>query len=586
MPRRLALALFVAALAPTAVEAQAFRDLEPDLEVLEDPRGERTADEVAAPPWAERFGPMPGGRPLGRSSSAFWIRARLGDLDPRNGWRVELAHPEADDVRVYWPTQGGWRVVATGDRTPFATREVAHPSFVFEVPPGDDVELLARVRMEGGVQVPFRLWREDAFDRHARDLALGLGAFYAFVLALALYNLFLFLVTRDRGYLFYVLFQLSVVSFAAAFEGHAAMYLWPASPGWAHVAGPTLLALTYGFGTLFLREMSNVRAFAPRIDLAMRVVAGLDFALAVASLFAYELATAALEVASVLAIVAAPVPIVIALRRGWTPARYLALGWLSMGPVAVLGSLRATHVIEESFLTEHGFEIGVALDALLFSFALAERIRVLRLDKERAEAEALAMQRRAARAQEEERRRIAADLHDGVGQKLQVLIAKAEAEDGASPLGALARESVAEIRRVSRDLHPHELERLGLAEAVRRAASRALEAGGIEPEIVVEEVDALLPEDAWIGVYRVLQEALGNVVRHAEATSAIVALRREGDALVLRVEDDGRGIPPDAEPGLGTASLRERARLLGGALTITSSPEEGTRLILRVPISV
>ncbi|MCA9606081.1 MAG: hypothetical protein KC619_10830 [Myxococcales bacterium] len=583
MVRLFALLASVAALAPVGAAAQGLRDLEPDLEVLEDREGALTPDDVVAPPWSERFGPMPGGRPLGRSASAFWIRAPLGELDPRHGWRVELTYPEADDVRVYWRTADGWREVATGDRTPFATREVEHPSFVFVVPPGADT-LLARVRMEGGVQVSFRLWRDDAFDRHARDVALGLGAFYAFVLALALYNLFLWSTTRDRSYLWYVLFQVSVVGFAVAFEGHGAMYLWPDSPAWGHVSGPTLLALTYAFGALFLRDMANVRAFAPRIDLVMRGIATFDFALALASLFAYELATVLLEVAAILGVVAAPIPIVVSLRRGWSPSRYLLVGWLAMGPIAVLGSLRAADVIEESWLTQHGFEIGVALDALLFSFALADRIRVLRLQKERAEAEALAMQRRAEQAQEEERRRIAADLHDGVGQKLQVLIARAEGHEAAASLGALARESVAEIRRVSRHLHPHELDRLGLAEAVRRVAARTLEAAGIEPEIVVEEVDALLPRERWIGVYRVLQEALANVVKHAHASSVIVALRREGDALVLRVEDDGGGISPDAEPGLGTASLRERARLLGGTLDVASSPEDGTRLTLSVPV--
>ncbi|MCB9596806.1 MAG: hypothetical protein H6719_29050 [Sandaracinaceae bacterium] len=587
MPRLRTLLAAALALAASSAQAQdeSPRSLVHGLEVLEDPTGALTIEDVTRPPWSARFGAMPEGRLLGRSRSAFWLRTRLEHLDQQDGWRVELAHPEADDVRVYWPRPDGtFEALETGDRTPFATRPLPHPTFVFPVPAGDSVTLHARVQMEGGVQIPLRLWTASAFDRHARDLALGLGGFYAFVLALALYNLFLFFTTRERGYLAYVLFQLSVVGFAAAFEGHGAMYLWPNAPGWAHVAGPVLLSLTYAFGTLYLHEMANVQAFAPRLALVMRVVAGLDFALAVASTFAYEIATAALEVASLLAIATAPVPIVVSLRRGWTPSRYLLAGWLAMGPAAALGALRATDQIEESFLTEHGFEIGVAVEALLLSFALAERIRVLRRAKEDAEADALEMQRKAARAQEEERRRIAADLHDGVGQQLQVLIARADAADDGAEVSALARESVAEIRRVARDLHPHELDRLGLAEAVRRVAERTLEAAGVEPEIVVEDVDGLLPKERWIDVYRALQEALANVVRHADATSAIVALRREADALVLRVEDDGRGIAADVEPGLGTASLHERARLLGGALDVESAPGDGTRVALRVPL--
>ncbi len=580
--RTTTLAVALAWLCAASAAAQPVRDLE--LEVLEDPTGALRIEDVTRPPWSERFGPMPGGRPLGRSRSAFWVRAPLGRLAPEHEWLVELAHAEADDVRVYWPEEAGWRAVTTGDRTPFATREVAHPTFVFRAPEGATA-LHARVQMEGGVQVPLRLWRADAFEAHARELALGLGAFYGLLLALALYNLFLFITTRERGYLYYVAFQLGVLAFTTAFEGHGAMYLWPSTPAWAHVAGPFFLALAYGFGALFLREMTNVRAFAPRLAAAMRAVAGVNFAIAGLALFAYEAATAVLELGSVLAIVLTPVPIVLSLRRGWTPSRYLLLGWLAMGPLSALGALRALAVIEDGFLARHGFECGVALDALLFSMALAERIRVLRREKERAEDDALELQRRAAAAEEDERRRIAADLHDGIGQTLQVLIARAESGADAGPLGALARESVGELRRVARDLHPHELERLGLAEASRRVSERALEAAGIEPEIVVEDVDEAIPRSHWISVYRVLQEALANVVRHARAAHAIVSLRREGGALVLCVEDDGAGLAPDATPGMGSASVRERARLLSATVAIEPVPEGGTRLTLRVPIA-
>lgn len=574
-----ALAITALLVAPATAFAQEWpRDLDDELEVLEAPRGDLRVEEAAA----ADFEPLPEGhRSLGRTSSAFWLRATLPET--REPLVLEHAFAETDDVRVYLRRDDRWIEHHTGDRTPFATRPIRHPTFAFPIPPDADRTVLVRLRSEGGVQVSLRWWSARAFEQHRADSQLWIGMFYAFLLALALYNLFLFGLLRDRAYLLYVAFQLSVVAFFVAFEGHGAMYLWPESPGWAHVAGPTFLSLTYGFSYLFVREMANVRAYYPRLATAMTAIGALYVALAPLSWLAYDQVALLLAVGAPAAILFAPVPVILTALRGWTPSRYLLLGMSSIAPGSVALALRANDVIGRSWWTEHGVEVGVALDALFLSFALAERIRVLRTAKKRAERAAFAEQQRAARAQEEERRRIAADLHDGVGQVLQVLIGRLGEDE---ELGALARDSVAEIRRVSRALHPHELERLGLAEAVRRTAERTLEAAGIEHEIITQDVDAEVPEAAWLPIFRVLQEALGNAVRHADARTVTVALRREGDRVALRVEDDGRGFDPAAvEEGLGSASMRERARLIEAALTIESSERDGTRVRLSVPVA-
>jgi len=572
------LAVVLASL-PTGAAAQSWPlDLDGRLEVLEDPSGELEREEVVD----RVFEPLaPGHRSLGRTDSAFWLRPTVA-FDPSRAHVLEHGFAETDDVRVHVRGPDGWTSHRTGDRLPFASRPIRHPTFAFPLPRGTR-EVLVRLRSAGGVQVSLRSWSEAAFERHARDSQLWLGMFYAFLLSLALYNLFLFFTIRERAYLLYVGFQISIVLFFAAFEGHGAMYLWPRAPGWAHVAGPTFLSLTYGFSYLFVREMANVPALYPRLGKVMLGVGLVYLALAPLSWVAYAPVATVLAVGSPAAILFVPIPVALTIWRGWTPSRYLLLGMLSIAPGSIALALRANDVIGRSWWTEHGVEVGVALDALFLSFALAERIRVLRRAKETAERHAFAEQRRAAQAQERERRRIAADLHDGVGQTLQVLIGRLNADEA---LSELARESVAEIRRVSHALHPHELERLGLAEAVRRAAERTLTAAGVEPEIVVQDLDDDLPREAWLPLFRVLQEALGNVVRHAGASLCTVALRREGDAVVLRVEDDGAGFDPQGvEPGLGSASMRERARLLEGALAIESAPGDGTRVRLSVPIA-
>ncbi|MCZ7686719.1 MAG: ATP-binding protein [Sandaracinaceae bacterium] len=138
---------------------------------------------------------------------------------------------------------------------------------------------------------------------------------------------------------------------------------------------------------------------------------------------------------------------------------------------------------------------------------------------------------------------------------------------------------------MAHDLHPYELDRLGLSEAVRSAALRALEAAGIDPEVVVADVDGLVPPASALHVHRILQEALSNVIRHSGATSATVALRRSGDALELLVEDDGRGLG-DSREGFGTASMRERADAIGATLELDDARGGGTRVRLEVPVTI
>lgn len=574
---------------PAGARAQSrapFTELGRELEVHVDPSGLEGIEDVLDASFTALDAAQPS---FGYSSSAHWLRGTLVLPSRGDAWLLEHAFPETDDVRVYWPRREGWREVRSGDHLPFDARSVRAPTHVFEVPPGRRVPFYVRIQTEGAVLAPLRVWRGDAFERYRSDSQFFLGAFYAFLLALALYNAFLFVALRDRAYAFYVLYLVSFALFTAAFEGHGAMYLWPRSPGWAHVAGPTFLALTFAFGLFGLRRMAHMHVLTPRLA---RVTAGvaLSFAvLAPLSWIAYQPVVIVLSSITLPVMLVHVVPLALTARKGWRPSLYLLLGHAFIFPGALLFGLRAMDVIERSLFTEHTVKLGVAIEALVISFALADRISMLREQKEAAQERLLMEQRAFGRrlmaTQDAERRRLATELHDGLGQKLTLLASElSRVEQGAGPLGALARETIGEARAMAHALHPAEIDRLGLSEAVRSTARRALESASIEPEIVVAEVGGLVPVATELHLHRILQEALSNVIRHSGATSAIVALRRVGDALELIVEDDGVGIAGAHQPGLGTRSMRERAEAIGGTIEIGGARGVGTRVRVEVPL--
>jgi two-component system sensor histidine kinase UhpB len=211
-----------------------------------------------------------------------------------------------------------------------------------------------------------------------------------------------------------------------------------------------------------------------------------------------------------------------------------------------------------------------------------------RLEAERRRAGSAALQ-----AQEEERARIARDLHDEVNQSLTGLLLRLEAAREAAPpeleaelaeTKALAIQAMQELLSLARQLRPTALDDLGLTAAVAGQVER-LGRGEIKAEFAAEGDFSDLDDDTQLVVYRVAQEALSNATRHSEATSVKVRLHRsEADGVALEVGDDGRGFAFDeSEGGLGIAGMRERALLIGAKLTIESRPRHGTTVSLLVP---
>jgi two-component system sensor histidine kinase UhpB len=211
-----------------------------------------------------------------------------------------------------------------------------------------------------------------------------------------------------------------------------------------------------------------------------------------------------------------------------------------------------------------------------------------RLEEERRRAGSAALQ-----AQEQERARVARDLHDEVNQSLTAVLLRLEAARAAAPpplepelaeTKALANQAMRELLSLARQLRPTALDDLGLAAATAGQVEQ-LARGGVAAKLAAEGDFSGLADDAQLVVYRVAQEALSNAARHSGANRIDVSLRRREDGGVeLEVADDGRGFAfEESEGGLGIAGMRERALLIGGELTIESGPGRGTTVRLTVP---
>jgi two-component system sensor histidine kinase UhpB len=194
-------------------------------------------------------------------------------------------------------------------------------------------------------------------------------------------------------------------------------------------------------------------------------------------------------------------------------------------------------------------------------------------------------------AQEGERHRVAQELHDEIGQRLTALVLELDMLGRADPnevgkglvdAREAARASLEEVRQIAQRLRPEALDELGLQSALAALAERVSDQGGLR---VVHRLDWRLPPltpEAELVIYRIAQESLTNVMRHAAAAKALLTLRGDAEGVTLQVADDGCGLD-SIRPGAGIQGMRERALLAGAALRIRTPPEGGTEVRLEVP---
>jgi signal transduction histidine kinase len=238
--------------------------------------------------------------------------------------------------------------------------------------------------------------------------------------------------------------------------------------------------------------------------------------------------------------------------------------------------------------------------ALMFSMAwVGHELRLRRLRREHARQ--VAFSQELIDSQETERRRIANEMHDSLGQHLAIIRQRArtgveQADDGGAAkafgeIADVAGQIDAEVKAIAYALRPYQLDRIGLSKTLAAMVQRVADACGIDAVVEIASIDDALRKDEHIHVFRIVQESLNNVIKHAQATRLSVVVSRDARSITIRVADDGAGFGPDAASdggstlaGLGLGGVRERVRILGGRVDIQSPRGGGTTVMVSVPI--
>jgi signal transduction histidine kinase len=246
---------------------------------------------------------------------------------------------------------------------------------------------------------------------------------------------------------------------------------------------------------------------------------------------------------------------------------------------------------------------GIALFGGLM-LAIATTALTLRLEREverrlkettEARSDLQALSGRLVRAQEDERRTLARELHDEIGQSLSAIMMEAgnveaaaptsEIRDRASSIGATAEKTLNSVRDLALLLRPSMLDDFGLLPALNWHAREMSKRTGLNVRVSADEASGGLPEEHTTCIYRLVQEALNNAARHAGARNLQVTVKSEGERVVFSVQDDGSGFDKGIVRGLGLLGMEERVRRLGGTFQIDSQLGRGTTISAELPLA-
>lgn len=333
--------------------------------------------------WAEVSGEIAN---FGYTKSPYWFRFSITNPYNANADKLlEISYPQLDFIDLFQIESG--KIISlhkTGDHFPFSKRMIDHPYFLFPslIQGNTTSHYLIRIQTEGTMQVPISLWDKQTFLVDIGQEDQIHAVFYGILTVLALFNFFVYLALREKTYLYYSMATFGYVFFFATMRGKPFQVLFPDFPAIHNQSLLVIIPFTTLFSALFASSFLSLKDYSKVLDQCTKVIATLAFGCIVASFFldyAYSVRASVLLAIPSYLILFAIGPIIWA--KGAHLARYYTVAWGLLTAGTAMTALNKAGAIPSNFISEYGMQIGSALEAILLTIALAERLYREREDK-------------------------------------------------------------------------------------------------------------------------------------------------------------------------------------------------------------
>jgi len=331
---------------------------------------------------------------LGFNKTALWVKANLKNLADNSAYRIQIHQPLLDSVHVFVLDEKGEivREKLFGESLPFSHRKYSAPPFILdlEIPKGEARTMLLRINTAEQIVLPVYVTTIEASEKILLITNLLFGGYFGLIIVMALYNLFIFLTVRDRSYLIYVLYIVAVGSTQAVLEGYFQQFIWPDN-AWLASRSPYLFtALVSITSVVFLQDFLKTKMYAPRVHKFAKLIYVYFLLMVVAALFGVS---AFVHMATQIGITVLSFYIlaagIVVYRRGYAPAKFFILAWSVLVAGIIVYALQDSGLIPSNPVTNYMMLFGSAVEAVLLSIALADRINILKKEKSESQERAL-----------------------------------------------------------------------------------------------------------------------------------------------------------------------------------------------------
>lgn len=380
----------------------AISDLQPHVSYLRDPQHRLQPDQVIAQPSAFRPARELDGLNFSYTDDRIWLKTAVTSAAERStDWVLEMRYPSVDRVTLYSVGEDGTNVQHQGDTLPYQQRDMKHRNSIFRLrlEPGETRTLYIAAQSQGSLTLDTQLWQAEHFHEHSQASYAVLALYFGMLLALAIYNLLLFAVLRERSFMLYVCFVVAFGTGVAAINGLGAQFIWPNLGEHGNRILPFALSLSAAVGILFTRSFLDTARRTPALDSVLAVFAWLAMLSTLTTLFVpIQPALQLMSVTGLLTSLVLFTAGMICVIKGIPGARIFVIAWLMLLIGGMLLALRNFGLIPSNFVTVNAMQIGSAVEMLLLSLGLAARFNELKRLKEQAQLQALSSQKQVVQA--------------------------------------------------------------------------------------------------------------------------------------------------------------------------------------------
>ncbi len=585
------------------------------LDVLKDSSGKLTIADVTTPQIAGEFVNARTKTPaFGLGDAVYWLRFRVINKSSKSGeWLLEENFPLMDYFDLYIPGPGGSYIVKrAGKMEPFAGREIPNRNPVFPLPAKSNRFFYIRASVDSTIVFPMAVLTRSEFLKRETMSLLGFGLYFGIMFAMALYNLYLYFFMRDKIYLYYVLYVVAFAMLQTVINGFSRQFLFPDSPVADYYAMRLLIVFPALASMLFSRTFLQSNHYAPCMDKLLLLLIWADVLL-VPLLFILPglMGLIALDANTLLTPLLSAATGVVCYLKGYKPARYYLLARACLYASVCAFVIGNTVLRLDNFITWHGMLPGSILDVVLLSLALADRVSVMREEKNKAEAEAASAAGRA----------LIGDMAAGVAHEVNNPLAgiilcfkglKNSREGDANRPELIAavemglakiQNTVAQLLNFSRlqaaEIKPEEIN--VVIRDILLLCKYQLDKEGIEVATALSGDLPPIPLDK-----NKMGQVLANLILNAAHAmkgggKLTIQTQREGKWCTVSVADTGPGISAGVMPrifepffttkpagegtGLGLYVSKNIVEAHGGHMEVKSSPCEGTTCYIRLPLA-